>query len=212
LDVFEAYARQEPPGVVFKAGESELTADQFNEVTAPDVTNLRTRLTQAKDFALQIAGKFHPKTFLLFGDGLPTVTKVDFSKGKATPDGADMDKVVNPRPPAGDGTVPRASAKFEACSPIPESLPTSSTANASQSLAFAPRRSTESNASWLCLPERHDPRRAHSRFVHAQVAGSDRARADTDRYRAVPGHDAALGERFWFRQGRVAVAVARPAP
>jgi pimeloyl-ACP methyl ester carboxylesterase len=116
-DLFAEYARQEPPGIVYKEGEVEGTRPFRNTVTAADVTNLRDRLREAGIFTRSIAGKFHPNTFLLFGDGNKTVTEVDFNKGTATQDGSGMANLVA-RPPSGDGTVPRAGARFDACTPI----------------------------------------------------------------------------------------------
>jgi pimeloyl-ACP methyl ester carboxylesterase len=116
-DVFAEYAREKPPGILYKEGEFEGTRPFRNTVTAADVTNLRDRLREAGIFTRSIAGKFHPNTFLLFGDGRQTVTEVDFNKGTPTQDGSGMAKMVARRA-AGDGTVPRASARFDGCTPI----------------------------------------------------------------------------------------------
>jgi hypothetical protein len=97
-----------PAGTVDESENFKLT------ITPDDVSNLRSRFKEASQFASKVAGKFHPNTFLLYGRKKVTDTEFDWTRGKATADGANMASMCV-RIPDGDGTVPRASAHFALC-------------------------------------------------------------------------------------------------
>jgi pimeloyl-ACP methyl ester carboxylesterase len=116
-DVYEMYASDPAPGILFKEGEKvdpgifspELT------VTAADVTNLIETIRSAGKFAASVRGRAHPKTFLVFGDGVLTDMLVDFKKGTLSSSGVGAESIAVKRN-QGDGTVPRPSAEFRAAS------------------------------------------------------------------------------------------------
>jgi pimeloyl-ACP methyl ester carboxylesterase len=112
--IFDEYARTEPPGVVVPAGTVDESENFKLTITPDDVSNLRSRFKEASQFASKVAGKFHPNTFLLYGRKKVTDTEFDWTRGKATADGANMASMCV-RIPDGDGTVPRASAHFALC-------------------------------------------------------------------------------------------------
>ena len=69
---------------------------------------MRSRLSQARVFAASVAGVAHPNTCLLIGDGLQTDVAYDWREP--------VQSRIH-RAPAGDETVPRASAQFRAVTP-----------------------------------------------------------------------------------------------
>ncbi len=111
VNVYEEYGKQEPPGMIPPTGETEGTLVK-NTVTADDVASLRNRIREASDFTASVAGVFHSKTFVLFGDGFVTDVEFDFRKGDDELNGTDKDPRVG-QLPQGDGTVPRTSARCE---------------------------------------------------------------------------------------------------
>jgi pimeloyl-ACP methyl ester carboxylesterase len=117
-DLFSVYANNPaPPGIVFTEGE-EFDAGFFSaeiEITAEDVTNLREAIRSAGRFTDGIRGRFHPKTYLVFGDGVQTDMEVDFAKASLTPTGAGAE-AIGVKKAQGDGTVPAPSAQFRAVS------------------------------------------------------------------------------------------------
>jgi pimeloyl-ACP methyl ester carboxylesterase len=110
-DVFAEYCRQEPPGLVFSEGDA--IPDDELVVTAADVDNLRARFNEARVLTRSIAGVAHPKTHLLVGDDQATDIEFDWTRGSQTVDGSKMESMVIKRN-EGDGTVPRASARYAA--------------------------------------------------------------------------------------------------
>jgi hypothetical protein len=113
VDVYQEYPKQEPPGLIPPLGESEGTVFT-NTITGGDATRLQARVREAGVFTAGVANVFHPNTFVLFGDGFVTDVDFDFRRGNDELDGTDDDARVG-QLPQGDGTVPRASARCEAC-------------------------------------------------------------------------------------------------
>lgn len=113
-DVFGMYASNQAPGVLFKEGETFGLAG-LDQISAADVTNLVETIRSAGKFAASIRRRFHPKTFLVFGDGVRTDMLVDFKKGTLTSNGVGAESIAVKRN-QGDGTVPRPSAEFRAAS------------------------------------------------------------------------------------------------
>jgi hypothetical protein len=114
-DVFEMYASNPAPGILFKEGET-FDPGSFTlelEVTAQDVTNLTETIRSAGKFAASVQGRAHPKTFLLFGDNVRTDMLVDFKRGSLSSDGVGAEPIGVKRN-EGDGTVPKPSAQFRA--------------------------------------------------------------------------------------------------
>jgi pimeloyl-ACP methyl ester carboxylesterase len=109
-DIYAEYERTTPPGILYREGESLGVIDK---ITATDVTNLQNRFREARAFSASIAGRVHPRTFLLFGKGLENDVEFDFTRGMPTADGSKMQAMVI-RKADGDGTVPLASANFSA--------------------------------------------------------------------------------------------------
>lgn len=116
-DVYAEYARQEAPGFMYKSGDKETSNTPDLVVDAADVQNLRSRLREAAAFTRTIENRFHPNTFLMVGDQQRTDVEFDFTKGALTNNGANMEKMVI-KSSAGDATVPVASARADACTPI----------------------------------------------------------------------------------------------
>jgi pimeloyl-ACP methyl ester carboxylesterase len=116
VDVYQEYPKQVPPGMLPTVGESEGKVFT-NTITAADIANLRTRIREADAFTASIANVFHPNTFVLFGDENVTDVMFDFRLTDPKLDGTGKDPRVI-QLPQGDGTVPRASARFEACTAL----------------------------------------------------------------------------------------------
>lgn len=114
-DLFADYERQQAPGILYREGEVA-NSEVFGTVRAADVANLRNRFREAKVFTRSIAGKAHPRTFIMFGQGLVNDVELDFNKGTPTANGANMSALVV-RKTDGDGTVPLASSRFSAFTP-----------------------------------------------------------------------------------------------
>jgi pimeloyl-ACP methyl ester carboxylesterase len=111
-DIFDAYSQEAAPGFTPKE-EPPRRGLTLLQRCVPD---MKARLGEARTFTRSIAGKFHPKTFLLFGDQNVTDVEFDWTKGKVDDDRTKMAAMVIRRP-EGDGTVPRLSAQFKASSP-----------------------------------------------------------------------------------------------
>lgn len=65
---------------------------------------LADRAREVRAFHTTLGDRFHPNTWVICGDGLPTDATVVTDRGTLT--------FANPRPQNGDGTVPLASASF----------------------------------------------------------------------------------------------------
>ncbi|MBN2194634.1 MAG: alpha/beta hydrolase [Polyangiaceae bacterium] len=141
-DIFNEYLRQDPPGIVPRAGEHD--PDQiiptappvgmggafpgmFEPIVIPgfraeqaDVDALSRSLRQARDFLRFLHGPAptaHPRTIVLLGD--EHTTDLTFNWQAATPNVRDRFNAKVGRGPRGDGTVPAASAEFRDAAPAP---------------------------------------------------------------------------------------------
>jgi pimeloyl-ACP methyl ester carboxylesterase len=109
-DIFAEYQKTEAPGILFKQG-GQANSEVDSTIRATDVENLRARFREAGVFTRSIAGRVHPRTFLMFGDGQITDLEFDWTKGTPTQDGSNMQAMVLQRK-EGDATVPRPSSRF----------------------------------------------------------------------------------------------------
>jgi pimeloyl-ACP methyl ester carboxylesterase len=119
-DIFDAYSKDVAPGFTPKEEPRRrgLTLEQ------QCVPEMKARLSEARTFTRSIAGKFHPKTFVMFGGENVTDVEFDWTKGQVDDDRTKMAPMVIRREKEGDGTVPSPSARFTGGPRrLPESFP-----------------------------------------------------------------------------------------